>query len=269
MSDVQHRVARRLLPVIAQAVKEDRLLTYQTAAAAVGRDPKTNARMVAQVCDLLDAAAAFAGVPLLALIAVRESDGHINRKAWRRAGTPVELRAQILERSKSHRFTDSDFVAIDGALTALTGYSNRTAWRHYYETGRLSDLYRRLAGTEEASEQASFANDAIDDLGADLAPRTPIVGMRYARDPAVRLAVLRRANGRCELCGKIGFRRPDGSPYLESHHIIALANEGRDRMTNVIALCANHHREAHFGQQRESVERRMIEIVSRSQQIGA
>jgi hypothetical protein len=49
-----------------------RLLTYQTAGQALGRDPVNNSRMVAQVCDLLDAVAALAGVPLLALVMVRE-----------------------------------------------------------------------------------------------------------------------------------------------------------------------------------------------------
>jgi hypothetical protein len=267
MSIVQHEVARRLLPVIARAVREDRLLTYQTAAVAVGRDPKSNARMVAQVCDLLDAAAAYADVPLLALIAVRESGGHINRKAWRGADLPVELREKILQRSKSHRFTDGDFVAIERALTELAGYSNRAAWRRYYGAGQLSDMYRRLVGADELNDLASPVNDAIDDLGTDVALITPVIGMRYARDPAVRAAVLRRANGRCELCGEVGFRRLDGSHYLESHHIMALANEGPDRVTNVIALCANHHREAHFGQQRQGLERRMIVIVRRFGQV--
>jgi 5-methylcytosine-specific restriction enzyme A len=52
-------------------------------------------------------------------------------------------------------------------------------------------------------------------------------------------------------------------PIWSGHHIVALANDGVDRMTNVIALCANHHREAHFGEQRDKIEKQMIKIVSR------
>jgi hypothetical protein len=63
---VQHDEARRLLPIIISAAASHQLLTYQTAAEKLGR-PRNNARMVAQVCDLLDAAAALAEVPLLAL----------------------------------------------------------------------------------------------------------------------------------------------------------------------------------------------------------
>jgi hypothetical protein len=32
-------------------------------------------------------------------------------------------------------------------------------------------------------------------------------------------------------------------------------------MTNVIALCPNHHREAHFGERRAALEREMIQKV--------
>ena len=80
----------------------------------------------------------------------------------------------------------------------------------------------------------------------------------YARDPKVRDEVLRRAKGMCEFCGALGFIKPDGSRYLESHHIIALARDGADRMTNVIALCPNDHREAHFGTTSEQIETEMI-----------
>ena len=52
--------------------------------------------------------------------------------------------------------------------------------------------------------------------------------------------------------------KPDGTRYLESHHVIALANDGEDRLTNVIALCPNDHREAHFGERRDYIESRMI-----------
>ena len=85
----QHDAARKLLPIIVDAAASHQFLTYQTATESIGR-PKRHARMVAQVCDLLDAAAAFADVPLLALITVLQADLHINRKAW--TGKDVEPR---------------------------------------------------------------------------------------------------------------------------------------------------------------------------------
>jgi predicted HNH restriction endonuclease len=103
--------------------------------------------------------------------------------------------------------------------------------------------------------------DAINDIETDTPDRVTRYNTVYARNPAIRAAVMKRAKGKCEFCGAFGFTSVDGTPYLECHHIVALANDGADRMTNVIALCANHHREAHFGEQREEIEKQMIQTV--------
>jgi hypothetical protein len=103
--------------------------------------------------------------------------------------------------------------------------------------------------------------DAIDDREGDRPePRVGPV-RRYPRDPRVRARVLVRAKGSCEFCGVLGFECEDGSRYLQSHHIIKLADDREDRMTNVIALCPNHHREAHYGVSREKLEAKMAQIV--------
>jgi 5-methylcytosine-specific restriction endonuclease McrA len=253
---IQHDEARRLLPIIVAATKSHRLLNYQTAAVALGR-PKNNARMVAQVCDLLDAAAALAGVPLLALWTVREASGHINRKAWAE-GVEPELREAIIECSRGHTFTQADFDGIAAALQRLDGKSNRAAWSYLRE--EMSNRERLRAIIERRALPST--SDAIDDLGSDRPERTPYTGLRYARDPRVRAAVMVRSGGYCEYCGEQGFRRPDGTRYLEAHHILALANDGEDRMTNVIAICPGEHREVHFGERREEMEREMITKVA-------
>jgi 5-methylcytosine-specific restriction protein A len=69
----------------------------------------------------------------------------------------------------------------------------------------------------------------------------------FIRNPAVRQRVLERAAGHCQLCGKRGFAMRDGAVYLETHHVLPLSEGGRDIDSNVVALCANHHREAHHG----------------------
>jgi 5-methylcytosine-specific restriction protein A len=109
--------------------------------------------------------------------------------------------------------------------------------------------------------------DAIEDLdvrppGVVTPEKISRMSVSYARDPEVRSYVLSRANGRCEYCGKVGFLMADGKRrYLEAHHIIALANEGHDTIENVIALCPRHHREAHFGAKRASLESKMASLL--------
>lgn len=102
--------------------------------------------------------------------------------------------------------------------------------------------------------------DAVKDLpedhGGASRPETGAGSITfYRRDAAIRRAVLLRANGVCEYCGVAGFAMGAGRRYLEAHHIINLAKQGPDTMGNVIALCANHHREAHFGLHAEEFER--------------
>jgi hypothetical protein len=249
MSTIQHEEAQKLLPIISSAVTTHKLLTYRTAAKELGRNPKTNSRMVAQVCDLLDAAAAFASVPLLALVTVRELSGNINRKAF--AGESSRREA-IINRSLAHKFSAADFKAISQALKKLEPRGNRAAWKFVHETIPSEELNRRLAESEPLE-----SSDAIDDIGTDTPIHVDFCGVRYARDPKIREAVKRRAGGRCEFCGELGFKCVDGTRYLECHHIIALANDGADRMTNVIGLCAAHHREAHFGHRRMEIEKEM------------
>lgn len=42
------------------------------------------------------------------------------------------------------------------------------------------------------------------------------------------------------------FKKPDGTAYIEVHHIIPLCEGGEDGIWNLSVLCAHHHRMAHF-----------------------
>jgi len=72
---------------------------------------------------------------------------------------------------------------------------------------------------------------------------------QFKRSSYITAERLKKANGRCEKCSnKAPFKRiSDGTPYLEVHHIIPLANKGADTLDNTIALCPNCHREYHYG----------------------
>jgi 5-methylcytosine-specific restriction enzyme A len=68
----------------------------------------------------------------------------------------------------------------------------------------------------------------------------------FQRSQDVRCYVLARAKGKCEGCGTPApFVRPDGTPYLEPHHLLRLSDGGPDHPAHVIALCPNCHRRVH------------------------
>lgn len=119
----------------------------------------------------------------------------------------------------------------------------------------------------QLSMQSLLPSDAIDDLnelplGVSEPEKTYRMSASYARDPRIRSFVIARAKGFCEYCGEQGFLVSDGkSLYVEAHHIIALADDGKDTLENVIALCPRHHREAHYGMNRTELETEMARLL--------
>lgn len=83
--------------------------------------------------------------------------------------------------------------------------------------------------------------------------RRDVTGSTYVRNPLHRARALERAHGRCVYCGGGGITMADGRVFLETHHIIPLGIGGPDAEHNVVALCPNHHREAHFGARAQEI----------------
>ena len=81
------------------------------------------------------------------------------------------------------------------------------------------------------------------------------------RSVAVREAVLIRVGGFCELCNEPGFFTPAGSVYLETHHVVPLADNGPDHLTNVVAICPKDHRRAHYAAERDEIAIRLSAIL--------
>lgn len=107
-------------------------------------------------------------------------------------------------------------------------------------------------------------SEAIDDISSSAIGNPDPEYLRrmsgsYERDVRIRQLVLERAAGRCEFCGQDGFVKQNGEVFLECHHIISLSEQGPDLLTNVIALCPNHHREAHYGKRWEWLQDKFLE----------
>ncbi|MGJ8649491.1 MAG: HNH endonuclease [Opitutaceae bacterium] len=117
-------------------------------------------------------------------------------------------------------------------------------------------------------------DSALSDLtasppeGVTAPDRALSVGFSFKRDPKVRAYVIKRAKGCCEYCGKQGFEMANGQHYIEAHHIIALSQQGDDTPQNVIALCPEHHREAHFGVDTEPLEHAFISKLNVIEQVA-
>lgn len=119
--------------------------------------------------------------------------------------------------------------------------------------------------TRGASPQRFVDQFSLPLPSADEAKRRLASGEAYVRSSEVRARVLSRANGKCEWCSQAGFITAKGEVFLETHHVVPLSEGGSDSSANVVALCPNHHREAHHGAQCASMRALLLQRLSATQ----
>ena len=90
-----------------------------------------------------------------------------------------------------------------------------------------------------------------------------VISKQYQRDPWVAEYAKRLANGVCQLCEvPAPFKNAKGKPYLETHHIVWLANGGEDTPENTVALCPNCHRKMHIVADRADIKFLLAKVSS-------
>lgn len=245
-ASVQHEGARKILAVLRAIRAGGKPLTYASLAEQIGR-PRKDARAVAQMCDLLDAAAAYSRIPLLALTAVLASTGEVNPKAWAGSGITSTVRDAIVQQSQSWRFSSDDYDAIERGLDALQGLGNRAAWQRLRQEVMPFELANFVAGLGP-----TLGTDV--DAGAIEGQKKLISHLRRERNPSLadekrRLAMT--TNGlKCEACGSYsGLKYPGLNPAVwEVHHLIPLSELEAPTKTlvkDLAVLCPSCHRAIH------------------------
>ena len=125
---------------------------------------------------------------------------------------------------------------------------------HYMGVSRgdFSEVDERVASQLDDDELKAIA---IKHQATSVEVREVTTKQRQ-RNPYVAEYAKRRANGRCQLCGNPApFADSNGKPYLESHHLVWLANGGTDTIDNTVALCPNCHRKMHVLNDARDVEK--------------
>lgn len=122
-------------------------------------------------------------------------------------------------------------------------------------------LVRRVpVNTSTAATEATPATpNFIDQFSIPDPPeKHETTSSAYPRSVEVRRSVLLRAAGICECCSAPGFKTSGGAIYLETHHVVPLSEKGPDVEWNVVAICPNDHRRAHFGEDRAAIRDRLV-----------
>jgi len=163
----------------------------------------------------------------------------------------------VMINRRGKRDKDDNSVATEAA-PVLTSAGDPAPGRVLY-VDPVSGVARVRLSLSVNAEDASFFTDQFDTFESPVS-RTEIHSTRFSRDPAVRFRVFERANGVCERpsCRARGFETFSGI-YIETHHVIPLSEGGPDSTANVVALCPNCHRMAHYCVQRDSIRNELIE----------
>jgi predicted HNH restriction endonuclease len=119
----------------------------------------------------------------------------------------------------------------------------------------VAEWFRAIRGYETFEEKVRRALRDVEGRQQRLAvaqampEKRNVQVVEFIRNADVVAEVLARAAGHCQQCGTPApfLRRSDGTPYLEVHHVVPLADGGEDTVKNAIALCPNCHRERHYG----------------------
>lgn len=165
-------------------------------------------------------------------------------------------RLRILENLVSHPLSaqalpsDADFDHIRKPLMAATIPLSQAAFEAILEQSR-TDLLNvnaaRLAGdpigVATIEQQAEHLDPQVRERLSRVIERGPV---------GDRVKAARRH--KCQLCEAAGshphaFLKRDGSPYAEAHHVQPVSKliPGSLGVQNIMVLCANHHRQAHYG----------------------
>lgn len=149
------------------------------------------------------------------------------RELW---GSAEMARAPLPEESAVREELDQEVRRLDKALTGRT-------------LEELMSVYRAQAKRDRPRRRPTRTN-------------------AFERNALVVLITKRRAAFKCEVatCSVPPFVDKDNQPYVETHHLVPLAEGGRDTIDNTACLCAVHHRELHCGKARMALTKTLQDM---------
>lgn len=140
---------------------------------------------------------------------------------------PVELKIDFLDDEFRYRLNGDYMIAIYYSVDDFDSYCSD------------SGLYEKAIGHSGTARR-----------------NRETVTAAFTRNRYISEYAKRRAAGICQLCGQPApFSDRSGRPYLESHHIVWLADGGEDTIENTVALCPNCHKKMHVLDLPEDVEK--------------
>ena len=147
-----------------------------------------------------------------------------------------------------------------GSTFPISGDDFRTV------TALLGLRFEDLPKPEDAPNLAKALN-GVEDKYKDAAPEVKERQSRYIERGPVGAKVKKLNGFKCQICEALGrdpfaFKKPNGEPYVEAHHVMPVSKleKGSLHAANIMTVCANHHRQLHFGGVDVTIEAACFEL---------
>lgn len=236
-------------------------------------DLTKHGRVLGNITSRIDFACYKAGLPPLGLTATQPF-----ANAWSQQGRSWAFPIQTMAASAQSRvWSKIDIEHILDRVSELPGQAS-IPWKK--ELAEREASVREWAFSLHAGEltisPAAAVPNALDGEAAKVAElerkalnetpeartKTSVVIERGPIGNAVK-----KANGhKCQVCEALGlaphsFLKRNGVPYVEAHHVVPVSDLqiGSLAATNILTVCANHHRQLHYGN--VSVEIRELDFA--------
>jgi 5-methylcytosine-specific restriction protein A len=139
--------------------------------------------------------------------------------------------------------TDEKFVTLIKSLVANTDFLK--------EFNTMIESYELI---EIDSADSVSEIQALEKRMKKAIPEVKERVSQYIERGTIAQKVKKLTNFKCLICEALGksvhgFKKPNGDYYVEAHHVMPVSKlkQGSLSITNLITVCANHHRQLHYG----------------------
>lgn len=220
----------------------------------------THGRVLGNITSRIDFACYQCGLPPLGLAADMPF-----ANAWSRDDRSWEFPVKEMARAaQSKHWSDDDLKRVLAGTQALPGTAS-IPWKQ--ELRENESAVRNWANSLKANEQADVGQSETNPLAGELARMAELERQALGETPKAKLKIsvaiergpigkaVKKANGyKCQICMAQGanphsFLKKNGIPYVEAHHVTPVSELqiGSLAVSNIMTLCANHHKQMHYG----------------------
>jgi len=160
-------------------------------------------------------------------------------------------RPLLLNKLKSNTIVNQDEYLINGFQRSTMPLKKATFDEIINILGYEDQIFNNIE-----SEKA----DTLDDIASleskyrDASPQVKEVISKRIERGKISSLIKKKNNFKCNICDALGynphsFKKKNGEFYIEAHHIIPVSYliKGSLGISNIITVCANHHRQFHYG----------------------